>query len=68
MAWLDKIQALFGSGEKTDIAMRFELLSEGFVGTMSRFYKARDRNHDRVVGLKLCDPEKPPCSSHGLPG
>jgi serine/threonine-protein kinase len=58
MPWLDKIQALFGSGEKTDIAMRFELLSEGFVGTMSRFYKARDRNHDRVVGLKLCDPEK----------
>jgi serine/threonine-protein kinase len=58
MAWWDRIQALFGGGEKTDIAMRFELLSEGFVGTMSRFYKARDRNHDRVVGLKLCDPEK----------
>jgi eukaryotic-like serine/threonine-protein kinase len=58
MAWLDKLQALFSGGEKTDIAMRFELLSEGFVGTMSRFYKARDRNHDRIVGLKLCDPEK----------
>jgi eukaryotic-like serine/threonine-protein kinase len=58
MPWLDKIQAIFGGGEKTDIAMRFELLSEGFVGTMSRFYKARDRNHDRIVGLKLCDSEK----------
>jgi serine/threonine-protein kinase len=58
MALLDKIQALFSGGEKTDIAMRFELLSEGFVGTMSRFYKARDRHHDRIVGLKLCDPEK----------
>lgn len=58
MGWFDKIRALFSGGEKTDIAVRFELLSEGFVGTMSRFYKARDRNHDRIVGLKLCDPEK----------
>jgi serine/threonine-protein kinase len=57
MGLLDKLQSLLG-GDKTDIAMRFELLSEGFVGTMSRFHKARDRKHDRIVGLKLCDPEK----------
>jgi eukaryotic-like serine/threonine-protein kinase len=58
MALWNKIQSMLGGGEKTDIAMRFELLSEGFVGTMSRFYKARDRKHDRIVGLKLCDSEK----------
>jgi eukaryotic-like serine/threonine-protein kinase len=58
MALWNKIQSMLGGGEKTDIAMRFELLSEGFVGTMSRFYKARDRQHDRIVGLKLCDSEK----------
>jgi eukaryotic-like serine/threonine-protein kinase len=58
MGLWDKIQGLFSGGERTDIAMRFELLSEGFVGTMSRFYKARDRKYDRIVGLKLCDSEK----------
>jgi serine/threonine-protein kinase len=44
--------------EKVDIAQRFELLSEGFVGTMSRFHKARDRKLNRIVGLKLCNAEK----------
>lgn len=44
---------------KVDVSMRFELLSEGFLGTMSRYHKARDREHDdRVIGLKVCDLEK----------
>jgi len=68
MGWLDKFQSLFTGGEKVDIAQRFELLSEGFVGTMSRFHKARDRKHNRVVGLKLCDPEKTSAFEARFPG
>jgi eukaryotic-like serine/threonine-protein kinase len=58
MGWLDKLQSMFGGGQRVDIHRRFELLSEGYVGTMSRFHRARDREHDRIVGLKLCDVEK----------
>jgi serine/threonine-protein kinase len=57
MGFLDKLQSLIG-GDKADINMRFELLSEAFTGTMSRFHKARDRRDDRIVGLKICDTEK----------
>ncbi len=58
MGWFDKLQSLWKGAERVDIAQRFQLLSEGYVGTMSRFYRARDRRHDRIVGLKLCDAEK----------
>jgi len=58
MGWFDKLQSLWKGAGRVDIAQRFQLLSEGYVGTMSRFYRARDRQHDRIVGLKLCDPEK----------
>jgi serine/threonine-protein kinase len=57
MGFLDKLQSLFAS-DKVDINMRFELLSEGFTGTMSKFHRARDRRNDRIVGLKICDQEK----------
>ena len=57
MGLMDKLQSLFAS-EKVDVNLRFELLSEGLAGTMSKFHKARDRKTDCIVGLKLCDPEK----------
>lgn len=57
MGLLDKLQSLFAS-DKTDLTMRFELFSEGFSGTMSKFHRARDRKHDRIVGLKILDLEK----------
>ena len=57
MGFLDKLQSLFAA-DKVDINMRFELLSEGFIGTMSKFHRARDRRDDRIVGLKICDAEK----------
>jgi serine/threonine-protein kinase len=57
MGLWDKFQTLLKS-DKVDVKMRFDLLSEGLAGTMSKFHKARDRKLDRVVGLKLCDPEK----------
>jgi serine/threonine-protein kinase len=57
MGLLDKLQSLFAS-DKVDLTMRFELLSEGLSGTMSRFHRARDRTSNRVVGLKILDSEK----------
>lgn len=57
MGFFDKLQTLLKS-DKVDITMRFELLSEGSLGTMSRFHRARDRKQNRIVGLKICDPEK----------
>jgi serine/threonine-protein kinase len=57
MGLLDKLQSFFAA-DKVDINMRFELLSEGFIGTMSKFHRARDRRDDRIVGLKICDAEK----------
>ncbi|MEZ6111039.1 MAG: serine/threonine-protein kinase [Pirellulaceae bacterium] len=57
MGLLDKFQGIFGGG-KVDIDKRFELLREAISGTMSKFYMARDRRDDRIVGLKVGDREK----------
>lgn len=46
------------SNRKIDIDTRFELIRTAVNGTMSKFYAARDRENDTVVGLKLCDLEK----------
>lgn len=43
---------------KVDIKKRFALHKEGISGTMSRFYQATDREHNREVGLKIINPEK----------
>ena len=45
-------------GKKTDVFARYETLREAVSGTMSQFYKARDRETDRIVGLKILDREK----------
>jgi serine/threonine-protein kinase len=57
MGLWDKLQSLF-KNEKLDVTARFELLGEGFLGTMSKFHKARERRTNRILGLKICDPEK----------
>ncbi len=46
------------SNRRVDIDARFERLRTAVSGTMSKFYAARDRETDKVVGLKLCDLEK----------
>lgn len=46
------------SNRKIDIDERFERLRTAVSGTMSKFYAARDRENDQIVGLKLCDLEK----------
>lgn len=46
------------STRKVDVDARFERLKTAVSGTMSKFFAARDRETDSVVGLKLCDYEK----------
>lgn len=46
------------SSRKIDIDARFERLRTAVSGTMSKFFAARDRETDKIVGLKLCDLEK----------
>lgn len=57
MALFDKISGIF-QGNKLNVRSRFELLRKAISGTMSKFYMARDRRTDQIVGLKILDPEK----------
>ncbi|MBP87214.1 MAG: protein kinase [Planctomycetaceae bacterium] len=57
MGFVDKLKSFLGPG-KLDVNARFELLREAVSGTMSKFYMARDRESEQVVGLKLADQEK----------
>jgi serine/threonine-protein kinase len=41
-----------------DIRTRFEIQKESTAGTMSKFYKARDRETNEIVGVKVLDREK----------
>ncbi len=50
-------RSLFESG-RTDIFAQYEILREAVSGTMSKFYKARDRKSGEVVGLKILDKKK----------
>ncbi|MBN1908758.1 MAG: serine/threonine protein kinase [Pirellulales bacterium] len=57
MSFLERLGGLF-SGGRLNVRSRFELMRKAISGTMSKFYMARDRQTDRVVGLKILDPEK----------
>ena len=46
------------TGKQIDVETRFELIREAAAGTMSRFYMARDRRSDQIVGLKILDRDK----------
>lgn len=46
------------AGGRLDVTARYEFMREAVSGTMSQFYKARDRETDQVVGLKILDPLK----------
>jgi serine/threonine protein kinase len=45
-------------GGKVDVASRYEILREAVSGTMSNFHMARDRETDKIVGLKILDKAK----------
>src|SRR5262245_18699214 len=44
--------------KRVDIRKRFEVLKESSAGTMSDFFKARDRETDQIVGVKVLDKQK----------
>src|SRR5437016_399309 len=56
MKLVDRFLSLFSN--KVDLDARYELLRETISGTMSSFFKARDRQTGQIVGLKVLDPEK----------
>ncbi len=58
MGIADRFRSLFQSSSKLDVGKRFEVLREAVSGTMSKFYKVRDRDTSQVMGLKICDLEK----------
>ncbi len=60
MGILEGFKSIFqkGSSKKVNVRRRFELLREAISGTMSKFYRARDRETDQIVGLKILDPVK----------
>ena len=57
MGFFDKVSTLFQS-TKVDIDKRFEKLRTAIAGTMSKFYMARDRENDTIIGLKVGEREK----------
>ena len=44
--------------KRTDVRKRFEVLKESSAGTMSNFFKARDRETGQIVGVKVLDKQK----------
>lgn len=57
MGLLDQFKSMF-SGGRVDVRGKYELLREVTSGTMSTFYKARDKQTGKLVGLKILDPKK----------
>jgi serine/threonine-protein kinase len=57
MGLFDRIQSMFQS-DRVDMSERFEILRKAISGTMSKFYMARDRKTDKIIGLKIADREK----------
>ncbi len=61
MSFFDSIKQLFGPGTNLpiiNVEKRFELLGRTGQGSMSKVYRARDRDSGRTVCLKVLDKEK----------
>lgn len=58
MSLLDALRGFLKPKPKLDADARFERLRSSVSGTMGDFSVVRDRQENRIVGLKLCDPEK----------
>jgi serine/threonine-protein kinase len=56
MKLFDRFLSMLSS--KVDLDARYELLRVAISGTMSNFFKARDRQTGDIVGLKILDAEK----------
>ncbi len=61
MGLFDSLKGLFGGGKSLpviNVERRFELLGRTGQGSMSKVWKARDRNSGKLVCLKILDKEK----------
>jgi serine/threonine protein kinase len=61
MSFFDKFKQLFAAGdgkEPVDVSKRFDLLGRTGQGSMSKVWRARDRQTGKTVCLKLLDREK----------
>lgn len=59
MGIFGQIKTILGGGKRvSDVRARFEILREAISGTMSKFYKARERETGNIVGLKILDLKK----------
>jgi serine/threonine-protein kinase len=58
LSLLDSLRSLLKSQKRLDVDARFERLRSSVSGTMGDFSVVRDLQEKRIVGLKLCDPEK----------
>ena len=58
MGLVDLLKILRGGKPKVDLWRRYEKLHESSSGTMSTFYKVRDRQTGEIVGLKVVNMAK----------
>lgn len=58
MSLLNSLRSVFKPQKKLDVEARFERLRSSVSGTMGDVSVVRDRTDERIVALKLCDPEK----------
>ncbi|MGO8752213.1 MAG: serine/threonine protein kinase [Thermoguttaceae bacterium] len=60
MGLLNRLKSVLtpSSGKRLDVKMRYDLLREAISGSMSKFYMARNRATNEVVGLKILDLQK----------
>lgn len=58
MGFLSSLFGTKGKKPRTDISKRFDLLGRTGQGSMSKVWRARDRNIGRTVCLKILDKEK----------
>lgn len=58
MDFFNRVASIFSGPEVVDIPSRFTILREAISGTMSKFHMARDNKTNKIVGLKLLDPEQ----------
>src|SRR3954468_7961015 len=61
MSFLDSIKQMFGSGDGRtviDVNKRFELLGRTGQGSMSKVWRARDKQSGKTVCLKVLDKDK----------
>lgn len=63
MKLFESLRSMFASSttapsRRLDVDARFERLRSAVTGTMGNFFVARDREQNRIVGVKICDQEK----------